>query len=59
MSVPNGSEPTCSSVLDGVVHDGTMSTARQELGGRPFGDGTAPGPVRAQERVDPARTPLR
>ena len=32
---------------------------REELGGRPFGDGTPPGPVRAGERVDPAHTPLR
>ena len=31
---------------------------REELGGRPFGDGTAPGPVRPDERVDPAHTPL-
>lgn len=31
---------------------------REELGGRPFGDGTAPGPVREDERVDPAHTPL-
>jgi putative glutathione S-transferase len=27
---------------------------RKELGGRPFGDGTPPGPVRADEEV-PAR----
>lgn len=32
---------------------------REELGGRPFGDGTPPGPVREAERVDPAHTPLR
>ncbi|MCL3860507.1 glutathione S-transferase family protein [Actinotalea sp. K2] len=32
---------------------------REQLGGRPFGDGTAPGPVREGERVDPAHTPLR
>ena len=32
---------------------------REELGGRPFGDGTPPGPVREDERVDPAHTPLR
>ncbi len=31
---------------------------REELGGRPFGEGTAPGPVREGERVDPAHTPL-
>lgn len=30
---------------------------REELGGRPFGDGTPPGPVREAERVDPAHTP--
>ncbi|MFH5823577.1 glutathione S-transferase family protein [Georgenia sp. AZ-5] len=29
---------------------------REELGGRPFGDGTAPGPVRPGEEVDPAHT---
>ncbi|RKT53787.1 putative glutathione S-transferase [Saccharothrix australiensis] len=32
---------------------------REALGGRPFGDGTPPGPVREAERVDPAHTPLR
>jgi len=32
---------------------------REELGGRPFGDGTPPGPVREDERVDPAHTPSR
>ncbi|WP_144791050.1 glutathione S-transferase family protein [Kocuria palustris] len=31
---------------------------REALGGSPFGDGTAPGPVRPEERVDPAHTPL-
>lgn len=31
---------------------------RESLGGRPFGDGTPPGPVREGERVDPAHTPL-
>ena len=30
---------------------------REELGGRPFGDGTPPGPVRADERVPPASNP--
>jgi putative glutathione S-transferase len=29
---------------------------REALGGRPFGDGTPPGPVRAGEAVDPAHT---
>jgi len=29
---------------------------REALGGRPFGDGTPPGPVRAGETVDPAHT---
>ena len=29
---------------------------REALGGRPFGDGTPPGPVRESERVDPAHT---
>ncbi|MEE6288273.1 glutathione S-transferase C-terminal domain-containing protein [Georgenia sp. MJ173] len=32
---------------------------RESLGGRPFGDGTVPGPVHDGERVDPAHTPLR
>ncbi len=32
---------------------------REQLGGRPFGDGTPPGPVRETERVEPAHTPLR
>jgi putative glutathione S-transferase len=31
---------------------------REELGGRPFGDGTPPGPVRADEVVPPEHTPL-
>jgi glutathionyl-hydroquinone reductase len=31
---------------------------REALGGSPFGEGTAPGPVRPGERVDPAHTPL-
>jgi putative glutathione S-transferase len=30
---------------------------RESLGGRPFGDGTPPGPVSAAEAVDPAHTP--
>ncbi|RMI07114.1 glutathione S-transferase family protein [Cellulomonas triticagri] len=29
---------------------------RESLGGRPFGDGTPPAPVRPEERVDPAHT---
>ena len=32
---------------------------REELGGRPFGEGTAPGPPPPAEQVDPADTPLR
>ncbi|PWD50893.1 glutathione-dependent reductase [Serinibacter arcticus] len=32
---------------------------REELGGRPFGDGTAPDPVRDGERVPAEHTPLR
>ena len=32
---------------------------REALGGRPFGDGTPPGPPPEAERVDPAHTPLR
>ncbi|WP_127573046.1 glutathione S-transferase family protein [Georgenia faecalis] len=32
---------------------------REALGGRPFGDGTPPGRVRPDERVDEAHTPLR
>ena len=32
---------------------------RTDLGGRPFGDGTPPGPPPADERVDPAHNPLR
>jgi putative glutathione S-transferase len=31
---------------------------RESLGGRPFGDGTPPGPVAPGEAVDPAHTPL-
>ena len=32
---------------------------REQLGGRPFGDGTPPGPVRPGERVEEGHTPLR
>ncbi|MDD9206371.1 glutathione S-transferase C-terminal domain-containing protein [Georgenia sp. 10Sc9-8] len=32
---------------------------REELGGRPFGDGSPPAPPREGEQVDPAHTPLR
>jgi putative glutathione S-transferase len=31
---------------------------RDDLGGRPFGDGTPPAPPRPKETVDPAHTPL-
>ncbi len=31
---------------------------REELGGRPFGDGTPPGPVREGERVEASHNPL-
>ncbi|WP_422744776.1 glutathione S-transferase family protein [Mycobacterium sp. WMMD1722] len=31
---------------------------REQLGGRPFGDGTPPGPTREGERVAPEHTPL-
>jgi putative glutathione S-transferase len=31
---------------------------REQLGGRPFGDGTPPGPVREGEQVTPGHTPL-
>ncbi|QDB79708.1 glutathione S-transferase family protein [Georgenia sp. 311] len=37
----------------------TTPHGREALGGRPFGDGTTPGPVREDERVDPEHTPLR
>jgi putative glutathione S-transferase len=33
-------------------------SGREQLGGRPFGDGTPPGPVAPAEAVDPAHTPL-
>ena len=32
---------------------------REDLGGRPFGDGTPPGPVSPGEQVPPDHTPLR
>lgn len=32
--------------------------AREQLGGRPFGDGSAPGPVPPGERVPPGSNPL-
>ncbi|WP_309080900.1 glutathione S-transferase C-terminal domain-containing protein [Zhihengliuella sp.] len=31
---------------------------REALGGSPFGDGTAPGPVRPEEQVEPGHNPL-
>ena len=46
----------------GIVPDGPDLSGwltrhhREELGGRPFGDGTPPGPVRAAERVPASRT---
>jgi putative glutathione S-transferase len=48
----------------GIVPDGPdlsgwlEPSGREELGGRPFGDGTPPGPPPASEAVDPAHTPL-
>ena len=48
----------------GIVPKGPVLTewltdhGRQDLGGSPFGDGTAPGPVRDGEGVDPANNPL-
>ena len=36
----------------------TTPHGREELGGRPFGDGTPPPPPPAEETVDPAHTPL-
>ncbi len=47
-------------VPKGPLLDGWLEpSGREELGGRPFGDGTAPPPPRPEERVDPAHTPLR
>jgi putative glutathione S-transferase len=46
----------------GIVPDGPDLSGwltphhREQLGGRPFGDGTAPGPVRAAERVPAGHT---
>jgi putative glutathione S-transferase len=46
----------------GIVPDGPDLSGwltrhhREELGGRPFGDGTPPGPVREAERVPASRT---
>ena len=37
----------------------TTPHGREELGGRPFGDGTPPPPPPADERVPPEHTPLR
>ncbi len=36
----------------------TTEHGREALGGAPFGEGTPPGPPSADERVDPAHTPL-
>ncbi|GAA2677780.1 MULTISPECIES: glutathione S-transferase family protein [Actinosynnema] len=51
---PNGIVPLGPDLSGWVTPHG-----REALGGRPFGDGTAPGPVAEGERVDPAHTPLR
>lgn len=46
-------------VPKGPVLDNWLSThGREELGGSPFGDGTAPGPVREGEGIEPANNPL-
>ncbi|RKS71424.1 putative glutathione S-transferase [Motilibacter peucedani] len=43
----------------GPLLDGWLTPhGREELGGRPFGDGTPPGPVREHERVPAGHTPL-
>lgn len=48
----------------GIVPKGPVLTewltahGREDLGGAPFGQGTAPGPVRQGEGVDPAHNPL-
>lgn len=48
----------------GIVPKGPVLTqwlsrhGREDLGGSPFGDGTAPGPVREGESVNPAHNPL-
>ncbi|MFB9595092.1 glutathione S-transferase family protein [Saccharothrix longispora] len=51
---PSGIVPKGPDLSDWVTPHG-----REALGGRPFGDGTPPGPVREGERVDPDHTPLR
>jgi putative glutathione S-transferase len=40
------------------LHNWLTTHRREELGGRPFGDGTPPGPVSAAEQVPPEHTPL-
>lgn len=46
-------------VPKGPVLDNWLSPHhRDELGGSPFGEGTAPGPVRPEERVTPGHNPL-
>ena len=50
---PTGSVPVGPSVGSWLI-----AHHREELGGRPFGDGTAPGPVREGERVAVGHNPL-
>ena len=40
------------------LHGWASAHDRESLGGRPFGDGTPPGPVRPEERVAPAHNPV-
>ncbi|WBL20359.1 glutathione S-transferase family protein [Citricoccus sp. NR2] len=41
-----------------VLNEWLTAHRREDLGGSPFGDGTAPGPVRAEERVTAGHNPL-
>jgi glutathionyl-hydroquinone reductase len=50
---PTGIVPAGPELSDWVTPHG-----REELGGRPFGDGTPPGPVSEDEAVPPESTPL-
>lgn len=50
--------PTQIVPLGPELHTWLEPHGREHLGGEPFGDGTAPDPIRANERPDPGSNPL-
>jgi putative glutathione S-transferase len=56
---PTGIVPVGPDLSGWVTEHGRAGRVGDLWGDRPWGDGTAPGPVREGEQVDPAHTPLR